>query len=111
MIKIEQSAQALAYVEAARKSDDLAELCTLTDYHPDHGKVEQYWKPKYLSFMKEIIRGALDLRFDDPGGDEERRDVIVNGEVVASLSHDDDGWQGMERVTAVCQAIEKILKK
>jgi hypothetical protein len=40
------------YVQCARETDALAELCSLRDYHPDHGRVPEFWKPIYAQFFE-----------------------------------------------------------
>lgn len=54
MKKIQQTPEELAIVAAARKHDCLAEVCILKDYHPDFGRVEEYWQPR--CFFMDIAR-------------------------------------------------------
>ncbi len=33
--------------------------------------------------------------------DDERKHISVNGELLVYLSHDDDGWSGMEKIVSL----------
>lgn len=45
MQKITQSPEDLMFVAVAEKLNCVSEVCTLVDYHPDHGRIEPYWRP------------------------------------------------------------------
>jgi hypothetical protein len=46
------------YIEAARKTDCLAELCRFSEYDPDVGRVPEHWLPKYMPFVDALQAAA-----------------------------------------------------
>jgi hypothetical protein len=46
----------------------------------------------------------------NPDDDEERLVITMNGKEIASLNHDQHGWEGMEVARNLIDAIEKQLK-
>lgn len=51
------------------------------------------------------------FEYNNPDDDEEQLEIVLNGEVIMTANHDDDGWQGMERLLALCRAIEAKLNQ
>jgi hypothetical protein len=49
--------------------------------------------------------------YENPDDDEERLEISMNGVVIASLNHDQHGWDGMQAVENAIKAIEEQMKQ
>lgn len=58
MVKVEQTVEEVHIVALAQRLGCVDETCNRVDYHPDHGRVMPYWKPKWfvVAMAREINR-------------------------------------------------------